>query len=113
MPEIKDITIDRGTDNLFRFVLLTPPAASIGAVGDWTTQFELRTTRGTANTVLTISGAISEEVENANTVGVFDVTLSANAAANLTARTYYYAFVRTNPGFKNVLVKGTMHVEDY
>lgn len=112
MPEIRDFTIDRTTDHILRFALISPPDPNLGTIADWDMEFQLRLSRG-ANTVLTVAGSLSAEVARAAELGIFDVPLTANQTTLLTARTYYYAFVRTNTGFRDVLAKGVMTVETY
>jgi hypothetical protein len=111
MPETIDFTVQRGGDHLLRFRLVSPPTSEVGAVGGWTTQFQIRTTRG-GTPVVTSAGALST-VTGAATVGVFDVTLTAAQSALLTRASYFYAFVRTDPGYVDVLATGRLSVEAY
>ena len=111
MPETTDFAIQRGNDYLLRFRLMSPPSAEVGAVTYWTTEFQVRTTRG-GNPVLTVNGALSA-ITGAATVGVFDVTLTATQTALLTRASYFYAFVRTDIGYKDVLAVGRLSVERF
>ena len=112
MPEIKDFSIDRGSAYILRFPSLTPSNEFLGAFTTWTTAFELRVSPKVNSTpVLIVSGALSSEVPRANTIGVFDVQLTANQTTALERSTYYWRFCRTNSGFEDVLGKGVMTVE--
>jgi hypothetical protein len=111
MSETVDFPIQRGGDYLLRFRLVSPPSSEVGAVTTWTTQFQVRTARG-SSTVLTVAGAVST-ITGAETVGVFDVTLTAAQTTALTRSTYFYAFVRTDTGYSDALTTGKLNVEDY
>jgi hypothetical protein len=111
MPETIDFAIQRGSDYLLRFRLVSPPTDEVGAVTSWTTEFQVRTTRG-GGTVLTVAGAVST-ITGAATVGVFDVALTAAQTALLTRASYFYAFARTDAGYKDVLTTGRLSVESY
>ena len=111
MPEIVDFHIQRGADYLLRFRLVSPPSSEVGEVTTWTTEFQVRTVRG-GSTVLTVAGAVST-ITGAETVGVFDLTVSAAQTTALTRSTYFYAFVRTDTGYTDVLTTGKLHVEAY
>ena len=111
MPETIDFSIQRSSDYLLRFRLVSPPTDEVGAVTGWTTQFQVRTTRG-GSAVLTVAGAVST-ITGASTVGVFDVTLTAAQTALLTRASYFYAFVRTDTGYVDVLTTGRLSVEAY
>lgn len=111
MPETTDFAIQRGNDYLLRFRLMSPPSDEVGAVTAWTTEFQVRQTRG-GSSVLSVAGAVSA-ITGAATVGVFDVTLTAEQTALLTRASYFYAFVRTDAGYKDVLATGRLSVESY
>lgn len=113
MPESSfDFSILRGCDYRIRMRLVTPPdPVEVGNTSDWTTVFEVRQTRG-GEPVLSVNGALSF-IPNANTLGVFDFTLTAAETTALTDRTYFYAIRRTNVGFVDVFSRGTLHVESF
>lgn len=109
---ITDITLDRGGTYILRFPLTSPPNEHLGAVTTWTTRFEVRTTKFSNTTpVLVCNGAISTEVLRANVIGVFDATITANQTTALTKNTYYWRYMRTDPGFEDVLGKGQLNIE--
>lgn len=112
MPETLDFTILRGCDYRLRTRMVTPPdTTEVGSLNTWTVVFEVRQVRG-GSPVLTVNGALST-IPQANTLGVFDFTLTANNTASLTDRTYFYAVRRTDTGFVDVLSRGLLGVESF
>ena len=95
----------QGSTPLLRFRLLVPED-----VTDWDTHLTI-TNKFTGNTVFEANGTISTEVTDADILGVFDIALSAADTTALTPQTHYYSFWRTNAGFEDPLVSGTVHVK--
>lgn len=101
--EINNFKIIRGTAPVLRFRLTNPEN-----IATWTTKLFVYQSLA-ANTFFEKAGAIST-VAQAATLGILDVTLTANDTNSFPARDYSYAFRRTNVGFEDVLASGRITV---
>lgn len=99
-----NLSIFQDTDVILRFRLTRP-----ANITDWDTELIVRD-RSNAAVELSYTGAPSDAYDNADTVGIIDVELTANNTGEWSAKTYTWTFERTNVGSKAVLAYGELKV---
>jgi hypothetical protein len=111
MAEPYDLILLRNCDYVVRMRMHQPPDLAVVIPSEWTMVLEVRQTAG-GSTVLTSNGSFAA-VPNAETLGVWDFTLTAQQTASLTRNTYVYAIRRTNSGYSTVFTKGQLQMESF
>lgn len=111
MAEPHDLTLLRNCDYVVRMRLRQPPDLTVETPATWTLVLEVRQTLG-GSTVATSTGSFAV-VPQAETLGVWDFTLTAEQTASLTRNTYVYAIRRTDAGYVTVFTKGQLLMESF
>lgn len=107
MPETGPLVIYRGDDTDLYFDHVV-----VGAIDpSWTVALYLRATPSTADpAALEVAGSLVT-AGSATTKATFKVTVTKAQSLTLTAKTYYYAFKRTNTNAERVLREGKCSVK--
>lgn len=106
MPEHKDFTVYRGTDQRLRFVMTTN-----GDVSTWQTEFAARKTIRSADPPAILLPGFVADPGSDTTPGVFEVVLDQASLLAVDVRLYAFTFSRTDLGDDAVLTEGTMRVK--
>lgn len=99
---IQNIAIFRGEARMLRFRLTRPTV-----ITDWTARFIMRDRANTSIT-FTYDAEISGNIDNAETIGVFDVPLTASNTTAWSAKTYAWTFERMDTGSERVMAYGEL-----